>query len=206
MGITTIRAHLANLVDRTRQTEIDMIVDSGAIYSVVPATMLRGIGVIAERTETFWLADGREVKRQIGNAVFTIDGSDGISKVIFGRRDDDRLTRPRDPDERIYRAVMRIPPGRVATYGQIARVAGMPRHHRQVGRALRQLVDDGLVPWHRVVGADGRISPRSGDGVGESIQRERLEDEGVVFDARGRVPLGRFQWARRATEKPGRGR
>jgi methylated-DNA-protein-cysteine methyltransferase-like protein len=93
---------------------------------------------------------------------------------------------------------MRIPRGRVATYGQIARVAGMPRHHRQVGRALRLLVDDGVVPWHRVVGADGRISTRSVDGFVETIQHERLAEEGVTFDARGRVPLARFQWGRSA--------
>jgi methylated-DNA-protein-cysteine methyltransferase-like protein len=102
------------------------------------------------------------------------------------------------PEERIYRAVMRIPSGRVATYGQIARVAGMPRHHRQVGRALRDLIDDGLIPWHRVVGADGRISTRSEDGAIERLQRELLEREGVVFDAHGRVALARFQWARGA--------
>jgi methylated-DNA-protein-cysteine methyltransferase-like protein len=105
----------------------------------------------------------------------------------------------RDPEERIYRAVMRIPPGRVATYGQIARLAGMPRHHRQVGRALRHLLDDGLVPWHRVVDASGRISPRSEDGTTEARQLRLLEEEGVVFDPAGRVPLARFQWARGAT-------
>jgi methylated-DNA-protein-cysteine methyltransferase related protein len=99
-------------------------------------------------------------------------------------------------EERIYRAVMRIPRGRVATYGQIARVAGMPRHHRQVGHALRQLIDDGLVPWHRVVAANGMISARSTDGSCETMQRERLEREGIVLDARGRVPLARFQWKR----------
>ena len=102
----------------------------------------------------------------------------------------------RDPTERIYRTVMRIPRGRVATYGQIARVAGMPRHHRQVARALRLLVDDGLVPWHRVVAASGRIAVRSVDGLAETIQRERLAQEGVVFDTKGRVPLARFGWAR----------
>ena len=105
---------------------------------------------------------------------------------------------PRTPEERIYRAVMRIPPGRVATYGQVARVAGMPRHHRQVGRALRELVDDGLIPWHRVVGASGAISLRSADGSAERTQRERLEREGVALDARGRVSLARFQWKRGA--------
>ena len=102
----------------------------------------------------------------------------------------------RAPDERIYRAVMRIPHGRVATYGQIARVAGMPRHHRQVGHALRNLVDDGLVPWHRVVDARGRISPRSTYGEVERRQRDLLEAEGIALDDRGRIPLPRFQWAR----------
>ena len=104
----------------------------------------------------------------------------------------------RTPEERIYRAVMRIPPGRVATYGQIARVAGMPRHHRQVGRALRGLVDDGLVPWHRVVNASGAVSLRSADGSAEREQRERLAREGVTVDARGKVALARFQWKRGA--------
>jgi methylated-DNA-protein-cysteine methyltransferase-like protein len=107
-----------------------------------------------------------------------------------------------DQEERIYRAVMRIPRGRVATYGQIARVAGLPRHHRQVGRALRHLLDDGLVPWHRVLDASGRISPRSEDGTTEARQRRLLEEEGVVFDEKGRVPLARFQWARLAREPP----
>jgi len=110
------------------------------------------------------------------------------------------LARPamaaRAPEERIYRAVMKIPHGRVATYGQIARVAGMPRHHRQVGHALRNLVDDGLVPWHRVVDASGRISARSANGDAERRQRDLLEEEGVEVDARGRVPMRRFQWAR----------
>jgi len=104
----------------------------------------------------------------------------------------------RNPEERIYRAVMRIPRGRVATYGQIARVAGMPRHHRQVGRALGRLIDDGLVPWHRVLGAGGTISTRSADGSVEQLQRKLLEREGVMFDARGRVALARFQWKRAA--------
>jgi methylated-DNA-protein-cysteine methyltransferase-like protein len=102
----------------------------------------------------------------------------------------------RTAEERIYRAVMRIPRGRVATYGQIARVAGLPRHHRQVGHALRELIDDGLIPWHRVVGAGGAISVRSVDGFAETVQRERLAEEGVAFDGRGRVPLARFQWKR----------
>lgn len=88
MGMTTVRATLANIVERARSTDVDMTVDSGAIYSVVPATVLRSIGVKPDRTETFWLADGRRVRRRTGHVVFAIDGSEGISRVIFGQRGD----------------------------------------------------------------------------------------------------------------------
>jgi len=88
MGMTMIRARLANVTDRHRQTDVEMTVDSGAIYSVVPSSFLRDIGVDPERTETFWLADGRSVKRRVGHAFFEIQGSEGISKVIFGRPGD----------------------------------------------------------------------------------------------------------------------
>ena len=88
MGTTTIRARLASVMDRTRETEIDMVVDSGAIYSVVPATVLRDLGVEPERTESFGLADGRNVRRRVGHAVFEIEGREGISKVVFGRPGD----------------------------------------------------------------------------------------------------------------------
>lgn len=109
------------------------------------------------------------------------------------------MSESRQLTERIYRAVMRIPRGRVATYGQIGRLAGLPRHHRQVARALRLLVDDGLVPWHRVVSASGAIAVRAVDGLTERRQRALLEGEGVFFDAKGRVPLARHQWPRAAT-------
>jgi predicted aspartyl protease len=88
MGMTTVRVRLANVNDRNRHTDVDMTVDSGAIYSVVPAPILRSIGVRPERTETFWLADGRSVRRRVGHVVFDIQGSDGISRVIFGRTGD----------------------------------------------------------------------------------------------------------------------
>lgn len=92
---------------------------------------------------------------------------------------------------RIFAAVRRIPAGRVATYGQIAGLAGLAGHARQVGYALAALEDDS-VPWHRVINAKGEVSPRSdGDDHG---QRTRLEAEGVVFDARGRVSLAEFRW------------
>ncbi len=88
MGMTTVRARLANIADRERTTEVDITVDSGAIYSVVPASVLRTIGVESERAETFWLADGRSVRRRVGHVVFEIQGSRGISRVVFGRAGD----------------------------------------------------------------------------------------------------------------------
>jgi len=94
----------------------------------------------------------------------------------------------------IYSVVSRIPRGRVATYGQIARVAGMPGQARLVGYALNALRDRSPVPWHRVVNARGQVSPRSGGGPMDVLQRLRLEREGVRFDERGRIPLARLQW------------
>lgn len=101
---------------------------------------------------------------------------------------------PETAYRRIYSVVSGIPEGRVATYGQIARLAGMPGHARLVGYALSSLPGHLPVPWHRVVNARGEISPRSGGGPADVVQRLRLESEGVSFDEHGRIPLGRFQW------------
>jgi methylated-DNA-protein-cysteine methyltransferase-like protein len=94
---------------------------------------------------------------------------------------------------RIYRAVRRIPKGKVATYGQIAEIAGLPGHARQVGYALHALKTERAVPWHRVVNARGQISPRAEPG-GDLIQRRLLEREGVNFDAADQLELGRYRW------------
>ena len=94
----------------------------------------------------------------------------------------------------IYDYVSRIPPGRVATYGQIAKLVGIPNGARSVGYALSALGDGSRVPWHRVVNAAGEISQRSIHDAMENTQRIRLEREGVVFDARGRIRLATFQW------------
>lgn len=91
MGLTIIRVRVANAHRRGHHVDVDMTVDSGAIYSIVPGTVLREIGVEPERTETFWLADGRSVRRRIGHVRFEIQGSDGICKVIFGRAGDAAL-------------------------------------------------------------------------------------------------------------------
>jgi methylated-DNA-protein-cysteine methyltransferase related protein len=93
----------------------------------------------------------------------------------------------------IYSVVRRIPRGRVATYGQVASLAGLSGHARQVGYALNALPDGTVVPWHRVVNAAGRISTRATPG-GELVQQLLLEKEGVRLDARGRIPLDRLRW------------
>ena len=102
----------------------------------------------------------------------------------------------REPEgryQRIYSVVRQIPQGQVATYGQVASVAGLPGHARQVGYALHALKGDHGVPWQRVINARGEVSPRSDEGW-EGYQRHLLEEEGVDFDHRGRVDLRRFRW------------
>ncbi len=102
-----------------------------------------------------------------------------------------------DSWRRIYAVVRRIPRGRVATYGQVAWVAGLPRQARLVGYALHAAAESSTVPWHRVVNASGGISARA-EGPGASVvQRLRLEQEGVGFDTRGRIPLDRYGWKSR---------
>jgi methylated-DNA-protein-cysteine methyltransferase-like protein len=93
----------------------------------------------------------------------------------------------------ILSIVSLIPSGRVATYGSIAALAGVPRQARQVGYALAALGDLNDVPWHRVINSLGEISKRA-DAADEARQRMLLEAEGVCFDAEGRVDLSRFQW------------
>ncbi len=94
---------------------------------------------------------------------------------------------------KIYAVVRRVPPGRVATYGQIASLADLPGRARQVGYALHSLPRDHDVPWQRIINSKGEVSPRSAPGW-DNVQRSLLEQEGVVFDARGRVDLARYRW------------
>jgi methylated-DNA-protein-cysteine methyltransferase-like protein len=95
--------------------------------------------------------------------------------------------------QRIYAVVRRIPEGRVATYGQVASLAGLAGRARQVGYALHALPEGTAIPWHRVVNAGGGISLRSMPGS-ELVQRGLLEREGIRLDPRGRVPLARVGW------------
>ena len=94
---------------------------------------------------------------------------------------------------RIYEVVARIPRGRVATYGQVAQLAGAGGHARQVGYALHALPGDSPIPWHRVVNAQGRVSSRD-DPSAEVFQRALLEREGVRFSAEGRLDLRALRW------------
>lgn len=114
-----------------------------------------------------------------------------------------RFSSPPDPKafaERVYALVREIPRGRVATYGQIALLLLPPagvdgdQYRRSgaiwVGGAMANAPDD--VPWQRVINSQGKISPRPG--LGPAAQRNLLEQEGVVFDAKDRVDLKRFGW------------
>ena len=93
----------------------------------------------------------------------------------------------------IWDVVRRIPRGRVASYGQVADLAGLKGHARLAGYALHASTA-GALPWHRVVNAAGRLSLARTDLASGITQRMRLEQEGVRFDVRGRVDMPRHRW------------
>ncbi|MBR3844151.1 MAG: MGMT family protein [Clostridia bacterium] len=95
--------------------------------------------------------------------------------------------------EKIYKVVEQIPKGRVATYGQVALYAGNPRWARVVGYALHSNPFPGIIPCHRVVNRLGRPARTFAFG-GEDVQRQLLEQEGVVFEQDGHVDLGKYGW------------
>ncbi|HAO24006.1 MAG: cysteine methyltransferase [Methylophaga sp.] len=92
----------------------------------------------------------------------------------------------------IWQVVAMIPEGKVATYGQIARICGYPGHARYVGTTLKQLPDDSDLPWHRVINAKGEIAfPVGSDGY--QRQRKLLENEGVQFK-QNKIKLLDYRW------------
>jgi methylated-DNA-protein-cysteine methyltransferase-like protein len=97
-------------------------------------------------------------------------------------------------DARVRAMVARIPPGRLATYGQIAELIGAWGCARQVGWALRRLPLPSPIPWHRVVNARGCVSLSPAREGSDWIQAELLRSEGIVVDERGRLPLARHRW------------
>ncbi len=102
-----------------------------------------------------------------------------------------KATKPSVYDQ-ILAVIRQIPPGRVASYGQIAWIVNAPTP-RMVGYALAGLPNDADVPWQRVINSQGGISPR-GDPLSSGQQRKLLEAEGVTFGPDGRVDFARFGW------------
>lgn len=92
-----------------------------------------------------------------------------------------------------YAVIARIPSGCVATYGQIAQLAGYPGRARQVGYALAGMPDQLELPWHRVINARGEVSPRTGSEF-HRMQRDMLVAEGVPFIG-GRIDLKHYRWS-----------
>jgi methylated-DNA-protein-cysteine methyltransferase-like protein len=103
---------------------------------------------------------------------------------------------------RIWGVIRRIPSGCVASYGQVATLAGLPGQARLVGYALHA-APEGRLPWHRVVAVSGRLSLARSDPAAGTTQRLRLGREGVRFDARGRVEMMRHRWQPRAPRRRG---
>lgn len=95
--------------------------------------------------------------------------------------------------ERVYEAVCRIPKGKVASYGQIARICGNPNASRAVGSALHRNPMPGTIPCHRVVNRNGRLAPAFAFG-GADAQKILLESEGVFVNEHGHVDMHRFGW------------
>ena len=93
----------------------------------------------------------------------------------------------------VYEIVGLIPRGKVATYGQIARIVGPPCNARMAGWALRATPPGLDIPWQRVINARGEISTEFREAEAR-LQRQMLEAEGIEFDERGRTNLGRFGW------------
>ena len=96
--------------------------------------------------------------------------------------------------EAICDVIRRIPHGWVATYGQVATMAGMPRRARLVGRVLQRLDPAIKIPWHRVVNAKGEVSYSPSRNGGDALQRRLLEQEGIKFDKKNRLDLERCRW------------
>ncbi|MBE6750212.1 MAG: MGMT family protein [Ruminococcaceae bacterium] len=95
--------------------------------------------------------------------------------------------------EKIYAVVCKIPKGNVATYGQVALLAGNPRWARVVGYALHNNPAPGVIPCHRVVNREGKTADAFVFGGG-AVQRQMLENEGIVFENDGRIDLNKYLW------------
>ncbi len=93
--------------------------------------------------------------------------------------------------QQIYLVIHQIPPGKISTYGEVARMAGYPGYARQVGKALSQLPSGSKLPWFRVVNSQGMISL---SGPGFDRQRTELINDGIAVSASGKIALKRYRW------------
>jgi methylated-DNA-protein-cysteine methyltransferase-like protein len=110
-----------------------------------------------------------------GSGILSVSDSDGASYT-----------------EKVKKVIRAVPRGRVATYGQVASLAGSPFAARQVVWVLHSCSKTDRLPWHRIVNAGGRISLKPNAGYEQ--QKKMLEDEGVRFDRRGRIDFERYLW------------
>lgn len=101
--------------------------------------------------------------------------------------------------EDVYEVVKKIPEGKVATYGQVARIAGRPRSARVVGWALHVNPYPGIIPCHRVVNRKGELSGGFAFG-GKEVQRQLLEKERIKFDEEGTIDLKKYLWCSKVEE------
>ena len=105
----------------------------------------------------------------------------------YSSRSTDELAR------QILQVVALIPYGKVASYGQIAKMAGLPKHARLVGYVLKHLDSEAEIPWHRVINSLGKISLSKLDDQGENIQRVKLLAEGIMVIG-DKINLKQYQW------------
>ncbi|MDG2470499.1 MAG: MGMT family protein [Pirellulaceae bacterium] len=119
-----------------------------------------------------------------------------LSKILKTLLPVSKTIRPAVMDDNshaILTVISQIPKGKVATYGQIARLAGLPRNARQVGSVLRRLAKGIEIPWHRVVNAQGMVSHRNSDQA-VNDQVNALRNENVEMDHQLRISLPLYQW------------
>ncbi|KXZ67328.1 MGMT family protein [Acinetobacter venetianus] len=93
----------------------------------------------------------------------------------------------------ILEVIALIPYGKVATYGQIAKLAGIPKHARLVGYVLKHLDQESRIPWHRVINSQGKISVMRINEKGGNIQQQLLADEGIYL-LNNKINLKVFSW------------
>jgi predicted aspartyl protease len=89
--LTHVRATIANPARPAKRARLRFLIDSGAVYSVAPATLLHRLGIEPHGTRTFTLADGTEIHRSVGDATFIVSGERAASPVIFGEKGDSLL-------------------------------------------------------------------------------------------------------------------